>query len=79
MVEKVERFRNKVQVDPFVELKKACHAEVDHFLARPAKSVERLVRNDRKIERRGVKHRCEGTGYFNQFDQRSERGLSQLD
>jgi len=35
MVEEIEGLGKKLQVDPFIDLKRARHAEVDHFLARP--------------------------------------------
>src|ERR1700720_1778854 len=58
MVEKVERFRDNLQVDAFVELERARHTEVDNFLAWPAEPVKGLVRNDGKIDRWGVKYGC---------------------
>jgi hypothetical protein len=58
MVKEVERFCQEFQIYAFAELECAAYAEVNHFLAGPAETVEGLVRDDRKIQGRGVKYRC---------------------
>src|SRR6202048_1554874 len=55
MVEEVERFPEKFQGYSLIEPERARHAEVDHFLARPAEPVEGFVWHHGKIERWRVK------------------------
>jgi len=58
MVEEVEPFRQEFQIYALGQLERASYAKVNHFLPWTAEPVEGLVRDDGKIQGRGVKYRC---------------------